>query len=116
MRLHRFRRAPAYPGNAGEFTYVGAFNLVDALICYTALMPLLLDNPELEHLAKRVAEQTGQQLEQAVLDALQEKLARLTSASEQLSLAADLLRKDYEHDKELTAFTALDSEPFYEEG
>jgi len=31
-----------------------------------------------------------------------------------LSEAAELLRDDYENDSELTAFTALDGEPFYD--
>lgn len=79
-------------------------------------MSLTLQNPELERLARRVAERTGQKLEQAVLSALQEKLERLTPLSEKLSLAAECLKEDYEQDADLTTFTALDSEPFHEKG
>ena len=77
-------------------------------------MPLTLQHPELERLAKDLAKRTGKPLEQAVLAALQEKLLRLTPLSERLSVAAELLKEDYEEDADLTAFTALDSEPLYE--
>ena len=71
-------------------------------------MPLTLQHPELERLAKEVAKRTGKPLEQAVLAALQEKLLRLTPLSERLSAAAELLREDYEGDADLTAFTELE--------
>ena len=77
-------------------------------------MPLTLQNPELERLAKDVAERTGEPLEQAVLSALQEKLERLSPLAERLAMAASALQKDYEQDKELTAFSALDGEPLYD--
>ncbi len=78
-------------------------------------MSLTLQNPDVERLARDVAARTGEQLEQAVLNALQEKLTRL-SISDKLSLAAEALSTDYENDEELTAFSVLDSEAFYEEG
>ena len=71
-------------------------------------MSLTLQHPELERLAKRVAERTGEPLEQAVLSALQQRLERLTPLSERLRLAAESLKEDYEQDTELIAFTALD--------
>jgi hypothetical protein len=76
-------------------------------------MPLTIENPEIERLAKDVAEQTGEQLEEAVAIALRERLERLTPMSQRLSLAARQLLADYENDKELTSFTALDGEPFH---
>jgi hypothetical protein len=66
-------------------------------------------------LAKDVAKQTGEELEDAVVTALQERLERLTPMSERLSLAARQLLADYENDEELTSFTALDAEPFHVE-
>ena len=78
-------------------------------------MPLTLQHPELERLAQKVAERTGESVEQAVFTALRERLERLTPLSERLRIAAEHLKEDYEQDEELTAFTALDGEPFYEE-
>jgi hypothetical protein len=37
-------------------------------------------------------------------------------AGEKLARAAEALREDYLQDKELTTFTALDSEPFHAKG
>ena len=79
-------------------------------------MPLVLNHPDLKRLAKNLAERCGEQLEQAVLTALRERLERLAPTPERLRLAAEQLREDYEQDSELTAFTALDGEPFYEKG
>ena len=70
-------------------------------------MPLTLHHPELERLAKDVTKRTGEPIEQAVLIALQERLERLT-LSDNLSLAAERLKKDYEEDTDLTAFTELE--------
>ena len=78
-------------------------------------MSLTLQHPELERLAKDVAKRTGEPIERAVLIALQERLERLTPLSERLSTAAEHLKEDYEQGEELTAFTALDGESFYEE-
>jgi hypothetical protein len=78
-------------------------------------MPLTIQNPEVERLAKDVAKQTGEGLEDAVATALRERLERLTPISERLSLAAKQLLADYENDEELTRFTALDREPFHVE-
>ena len=72
-------------------------------------MPLTLQHPELERLAKEVAERTGEPIERAVFTALQEKLERLT-LPEGLSLAAERLKKDYEEDTDLTAFTRLEQQ------
>jgi hypothetical protein len=58
-------------------------------------MPLTVQNPEIERLAKDVAKQTGEGLEDAVVTALREKLERLTPISERLSLAAKQLLVDY---------------------
>lgn len=71
-------------------------------------MSLTLQHPELERLAKEVAERTGKSLEQAILAALQEKLLRLTPLSERLSVAAEHLKEDYEGDVDLTTFTDLE--------
>ncbi len=78
-------------------------------------MPLTIQNPEVERLAKDVAKQTGEGLEDAVATALRERLERLTPMSERLSLAAKQLLADYENDAELTSFTTLDGEPFHVE-
>jgi hypothetical protein len=78
-------------------------------------MPLTIQNPEVERLARDVAKQTGEQLEDAVVTALRERLERLTPMSERLAIAAKYLLADYENDQELTSFTALDGEPFHEE-
>ena len=74
-------------------------------------MSLTLQHSELEHLAKRIAERTGEPLEQVVLSALQERLERLTPLSERLRLAVESLKEDYEQDTELIAFTALNGIP-----
>ncbi len=79
-------------------------------------MSMKLQNPDLERLAKDLAARTGEHIEQAMLTALQEKLERLTPLSERLALAAEQLKDDYLQDEELTAFTVLDGEPFYEKG
>jgi hypothetical protein len=79
-------------------------------------MPLTIQNPEVERLAKDVAKQTGEQLEEAVVTALRERLERLVPMSQRLSIAAKRLLADYENDKELTSFTVLDGEPFHEKG
>jgi antitoxin VapB len=78
-------------------------------------MPLTIQNPEAERLAKDVAKQTGERLEDAVVNALRERLERLTPMSERLALAAKRLLADYENDQELTSFTALDGEPIHAE-
>lgn len=79
-------------------------------------MSLTLQHPELERLAKEVAERTGEPVEQAIFTALRERLERLTPLSERLSAAAERLKEDYEEDTALTVFTTLDGEPFYEKG
>ncbi len=42
------------------------------------------------------------------------KSLRKAETDKQLRIAADALYDDYKNDKELTAFTVLDSEEFYE--
>jgi hypothetical protein len=46
---------------------------------------------------------------------IKETLKRIRMEKEQLlNIAVELLYNDYKNDKELTAFTELDNEPFYE--
>ena len=42
------------------------------------------------------------------------RFIKLEDSKRQMTLAADMLYNDYVNDKELTAFTALDFENFYE--
>jgi hypothetical protein len=70
-------------------------------------MPLTIQNPEVERLAKDVAKQTGEGLEDAVATALREKLERLTPMSKRLSLAAKRLLSDCKSNEQLTVFATL---------
>jgi antitoxin VapB len=53
-------------------------------------MALSIKNPQAEHLARELAEQTGETLTEAVLKALQERLRRMTGRRHPIRLADQL--------------------------
>jgi antitoxin VapB len=54
-------------------------------------MALSIKNPQAEALARKVAEETGESLTQAILGSLEERLERLTGARAAPDLVEDLL-------------------------
>ena len=53
-------------------------------------MALSIKNPHAEHLARKLAEQTGETLTEAVLKALEERLRRITGRRHPIRLADQL--------------------------
>ena len=60
---------------------------------------------------KDLANEAGQTIEEMLEKTL---IQPKTTDQDRLRQAALALQDDYAHDKELTAFTALDGEPFYD--
>ena len=86
----------------------------DKIIHIISLIKGLTFSEKLEVLKELINELTGikQQLEEPAND----YTVSQTKQEQLLETAAKLLKKDYSEDREITAFTNIDSEDFYEEG
>ena len=63
---------------------------------------------------EKIARQENRSLSDLIREFVDEQLC--IREERQMAKAAEYLKEDYMKDKELTAFTILDSEEFYEEG
>ena len=86
----------------------------DKIIHIISLIKGLTFSEKLEVLKELINEPSGikQQLEEPAND----YTVSQTKQEQLLETAAKLLKKDYSEDREITAFTNIDSEDFYEEG
>ncbi len=86
----------------------------DKIIHIISLIKGLTFSEKLEVLKELINELSGikQQLEEPAND----YTVSQTKQEQLLETAAKLLKKDYSEDREITAFTNIDSEDFYEEG